>query len=147
MKVSMKPVTKEFALSGDSSGDSKVIIKQVTAGDERKLAAMNEDTTQVWDPHSKKLTGIKQKWNPENLKRERIWVTMISADIEDEEKPGACLFPSKQGQNGLERAFSREQFNTYYDALPSPLWEEIYGYVVDVNPHWSTLDEGDDEGE
>jgi hypothetical protein len=147
MKISMKPVVKEFSLSGDPSGDSKVIIRQVTAGDNRKLGELNAEATQIWDPVTKKLTGVKQRWNAENVKRERIWTTLVQADLEDEEKPGASLFPSKQGPNGLERAFSREVFNSTYDALPDELWEEIYAFVIDVNPQWSNIAEGDDEGE
>ncbi len=133
MKVKIKPITKVFPLKGDESGLSTVTIRQVKTDDLVQLGELFSEQTQIWDDAELGKMQLKNKWNPQALKRERAYRTLVAADIEGEES-GENLFKFKQGKNGPELDMSHNEFIKAWGLLDADLTDEIYEYVKEVNP-------------
>lgn len=133
MKVKIKPITKQFPLKGDETGLSTVTIRQIKTADLVQLGDLFSEQTQVWDDAELGKMQLKNKWNPQALKQERAYRTLVAADISSEET-GESLFKFKQTKNGPELDMSRKDFIEAWGSLDAELTDEIYDYVVEVNP-------------
>lgn len=134
MKISMKSVVQQFKLSGDPSGESGVTIRQVRTDDAIHLGDLFAEQTYTWDDENN--PSILRKWNPEKLKRARVYRTMVQVDIEDEDETGESVPVFKTGKNGVSSAMTESAFNIAWGKLPQGLADEIYEYVLIVNPMW-----------
>lgn len=135
--ISLKPLTKKYTL--DFDGVSGVEIKQTTTGAIRRLAELFSDQTQIFDAARPTVSQIQRKWNFEDLKRERVFATLVGSDLtleaEDDEK-AEPVFNFRKGKNGQELA-SVSEFKEAWESLPPTLTKEIYECVVDFNEIWN----------
>ena len=133
MKIKIKPITQKFPLKGDETGLSTVTIRQIKTADLVQLGDLFSEQTQIWDDAELGKMQLKNKWNPQALKQERAYRTLVDADLQSEET-GESLFKFKQGKNGPELDMSRVEFIAAWGLLDSDLTDEIYEYVKKVNP-------------
>lgn len=133
MKLKIKPIVQQFKLEYDVEDKSTVSIRQVKTGDLVRLGDLFSEQTQIWDDVDLGTIQLKRKWNPEELKRERAYCTLVGIDLMDEDS-GEDLFKFKTTKNGPELDMSRAAFILVWDNLPPELTSEIYRYVVAVNP-------------
>ncbi len=137
MKISMKPVTQTFKLSADPEGLTTITIKQATNGDNIRRNQLMESQSWSDDP----ITGERKltiRWNPARRARLESFLTLAGADLEDEDT-GKPLFRFKDGKNGPELAMTEQEFNYVWDHLPQAIVDEIYEFVLQVNPQWDPL--------
>lgn len=133
MKLKIKPITQQFNLEYDVEGQSTVTIRQVKAGDLVRLGDLFAEQTQIWDDEDLGAIQLKRKWNAEELKQERAYCSLVGLDLTVEET-GEPWFKFKEGRNGPELAMTRAEFIERWGLLDAELANEIYGYVVKVNP-------------
>lgn len=148
MKIKLKPITKTFELDFDfgevldeNAAKPTVTIRQVKTGDIVRLGDLFSEQTQIWDDAQYGQVKLQRKWNPEELKRERAFCTLVGADLEDEN--GNPVFKFKSDANGPALSMSRNDFFRAWDSLPYELTNEIYGYIVDVNEIWDFSSSGE----
>lgn len=141
MKLKIKPIVKQFALKFDEAGEATVSIRQIKTADLVQLADLFSEQTQIWDDVDLGTIQLKRKWNPEELKQERAFRTLVGADLQDED--GVNLFKFKQGKNGPELDMQRADFITAWGSLEPALTDEIYEYVKEVNPVFDPASAGE----
>lgn len=140
--ITMKPAIKEIQLLElDESGETTVTIRQATAGDMRKLGDLFSDQTQIWDDPEGNTVKIQKKWNLEELKRMRAYVTMVGCNIINEDTGGEW-FTFRTGPNGAAPG-NQSLFFSAWDALPPEVAQEIYEAVLVVNTQWDPAYQGE----
>lgn len=133
MKLKIKPIVKQFTLDFDVEAKSTVTIRQIKTGDLVQLGDLFSEQTQVWDDEDFGQVQLKRKWNAEELKQERAYRTLVGLDLTVEES-GESWFRFKEGKNGPELDMSRAAFIERWGLLDPALANEIYKFVVEVNP-------------
>ena len=142
MKISMKPETQQFKLGFDPSGEATITIRQARTGDVIKLGDLFSNQTRTWDEDAKDMVKLTQKWNPDELKRERAFLTVVGLDLED--NSGKPIFKFKEDKAfGASLDMSRSAFIKVWNILPSELTEEIHTWILQVNPQWGEGGESD----
>lgn len=134
MRLSMKPQTKTYVLGFDPMGEATVTIRQATNGDNTRRFELTEKQQWSRDNDGSALTVI---WNPGKIARLDAYLTLVGADLEDED--GNPLFQFQRYKDGSQYlAMSQDAFNKVWDALPSELAAEIHEHILDCNPQWDT---------
>jgi hypothetical protein len=141
MRVATKSIYKQFKLAFDPTGESTVTIRQAKSGDLVHMDNLFKEQTQIWDGDDFNTIQLKKQFNPQEVKRERAYLTLVAADIEDEE--GNPIFRFKDGPNGPQLAMSRADFVTAWNELPPMLTEEIHDLVQAQNPVWNPAASGE----
>lgn len=134
LALSMKPIVGTFVLDlADPTGDTTVVVRQVTVGDQIELENLFADQTQVWNGTQDRAVRISRRWNFEELKRHRVWRTLLACNIVTEEGKDWFEFSIKAGE---PVPGPKNRFFSAWDALPPEVAEEIYTYVLEMNPQW-----------
>lgn len=131
MAVAMKPVSRRFELQSDPG--STINVRQVRTGDLVHLGNLFSDQTHEWEEQEVGRVRMTRKWNFEELKRERVYVTLVGCDIVSEET-NEPIFKFREGKRGPELDMTPAQFYAVWGALPVEITDEIYNYVLVVNP-------------
>lgn len=141
MAISLKPITQRFDLTSDPG--STVTFRQARTGDLVHLGNLFAEQTHEWTEEDLGVVRMKRKWNPEELKRERVFVTLSGCDIEDEET-GQPIFQFKETKSyGDELAMTPKQFYRVWGALPPAITDEIYALCLAVNPQFDPNRQGE----
>lgn len=141
MKISIKPVVKVFKLAFDHEGEATVTVRQATTGDLVHMDNLFKEQTQIWEDGDYGTIQLKKEFNPQEIKRERAFLTMVGLDVEDED--GNPLFRFKDTPNGSVLAMSRGEFIRAWDLLPPLLTEEIHDYIQLMTPAWNPNYQGE----
>lgn len=130
LKIESKPITKEFRLKADPSGETFVIIRQATVGDnQRRYNLLANVTFVMMSEENGGDREIKQRINFFEQMRLDAFLTLGDCNIMSSEDEG--LFKFHKGKVRDQR-----EFEAAWDSLP-PAWaEEIHKYVLSVNPDW-----------
>jgi hypothetical protein len=135
MKIAIKPVVKTFKLAFDEEGIATVTIRQATTGDLVHMDNLFKEQTQIWEDGDFGTIQLKKEFNPQEVKRERAFRTLVGADLEDED--GNAIFRFSENSNGTRLAMSRTEFIKAWDDLPPTLTEEIHDLVQIMTPAWN----------
>ena len=118
-------------LKADPSGDTYVVVKQATTGEDAAISALWAKTAWEFDDA---LKGKVKQYNDVSraqIMGEQVRLTLLECNITDHsgKKP---LFPKIDPD--AER--SHQAFYGAWEKLPSAWSEEIYEAVLGVNPQW-----------
>jgi len=138
MILSKTPITRTFFLKADPEGKASVTIRQANNGDEMDIAKLGE--RQRWSRNVDGTNDLVVQFNYEETKRLQVKLVLTdTAEILDDE--GKSAFTFRMGKNGNEIA-NTDQFNATWARMDVVVADEIYEYVLDVNPNWDTAAEG-----
>lgn len=141
----LAPVYQEFTLDKsdekynvDGEG-SKVTIKQAAQREHEQ----RQDLFSTLERKFKELTpdeiSIVSRFSMEELKRQEVWLTLVEANITDEN--GKSLFPSRKVKGGYSvLAMKRQEFNDSWGKLPPDVATEIHEKVLEVNLMWAGVE-------
>lgn len=128
LKIESKPVTKEFKLSVDPTGETLVIIRQATVGEhQRRYDLLAEVTFVVMRNQGNQ--EIRQRINVYEQMRLDAYCSLSDCNIIGPD--GGSLFKFRDGQ-----IRNQVEFNTAWDSMPPGWAEEIHRYILQVNPDW-----------
>lgn len=133
-KISLKPIVKTFTLIWDEDGEATVTIRQARTGDLIHMDDLFKEQTQIWEDGDFGKIQLRKEFNPQEVKRERAYLTLVGCDITDEDDNP--IFRFRQTSNGSELAMNRTEFFRQWGVLPSELTEEIHRYIQIMNPIW-----------
>lgn len=140
-RVLSKPTVIDFVLdyvfeeTPDEPGH--VSFRQARAGEQRRLANLNAEQTQTWDDTSLGKIQLTRRWNPEDIKQFRVFLTMAGCDLANED--GAPLFRFKEGRLSMAQA----EFLAAWDTLPVELANELHQKCLVANPQWDFANQGE----
>lgn len=136
MPIKIKsPLEKQYHLEksdkelGNEDGATMVTIRQATQGDFELVNDLNSEFQREYDG-----TRIiaKQRISFDDIRRLQVFLTMIDCNILDEnEKDPLFRFDSK-----TKKVQSRAEFERSWYKLPPVIADEIYEYVLEMNPLW-----------
>lgn len=142
MRLSKKAIEKTFSLESEF-GKFLVTIRQARVGDDLRRAELMATSSLVITDQLL-AQEIKQKLNPEEVRRYEIYLTMVDCDIEDEAEDGS----TKPWFNFINhRLTSQADFERAYGLLPSDIAHKIHDSVREVNPQWNNNGGDQEEGE
>ena len=133
MAISLKPVSRQFELQSEPG--SHVSFRQARTGDMVHLGNLFAEQTHEWAEEEVGIVRMKRKWNHEELKRERVFVTLSACDIEEEET-GEPIFKFKDTKFGTALDMTPKRFYEIWGALSVELTDELYRYCLVVNPQF-----------
>lgn len=134
MKVAILPITEAFPIRMDTDGKATVTFRQARTGDNIALANLFNEQSRVFGNDDR--IELKQRWNYEEVKRMRVYLTLVgAAEMEDEN--GQPIFRFTDGKNGPRLAMSEVEFNKVWALLPEELTDELHTYCLIVNPQWN----------
>lgn len=144
MKISSIPLSEQFDLKTDPSGETTIIVRQAREGENIERNDFFSKITRVYeDPMlgSMGLDGrlkLQVEQNEKRLRRKEAYLTLGSVTgltYED----GTELFRSQDTVDGrsVKAAMSEEAFNRAWALLPSDMATEISEHVRSVNLAWS----------
>lgn len=137
-RLKLKSVVRDFVLDWRSDDDPdaevEVTIKQASTGENIRINELFSEQTQIWDDAAFGQVQLKRKWNPEALKRYRVYLTLCGCNLTDEE--GNDLFRFRNTKRGPELAMGQNEFFEIWDALEPALTAEIHQRVLEMNPQW-----------
>lgn len=137
MKVKMKPTNVRFELVCDPDGEAAVTIRQARTGDFREIQNLFAEQNRVFGTQADdNRVEVKQRFNFEELKRKRAYLTLVGAEGMDDEE-GQPIFRFKDSQYGPVLSMSEREFNGVWDQLPPDVTDEIDACVLKVNPMWN----------
>lgn len=138
MRIAIKPVIQDFELDfrvpDEPDARCHVAIRQARTGEQVRIGNLFADQTQIWDDESFGTVQLKRKWNPEELKQFRAYLTLVGCDLEDED--GSPIFQFRETKNGPELSMSQNSFYAAWGKLPAELTDEIHRKILKVNPQW-----------
>lgn len=140
-RVTSKPTQIDFVLdyvfedTPDEHGH--VSFRQARAGEQRRLANLNAEQTQTWDDQNLGKIQLTRRWNPEDIKQFRVYLTLAGADLSNEN--GDPLFRLKEGRVSMAQA----EFLAVWDSLPVELANELHQKCLAANPQWDYANPGE----
>ncbi len=140
MILSKTPILKTFGLRADEEGKATVTIRQANNGDEMEIAKLGERQRWVGNDNGE-TRDLEVKFNYEETKRlqvRRVLAGTTDIFAADGVTPAITF---RDGANGQEVA-KADEFNAVWAKLPSVVADEIYEYVLDVNPQWDNSKPG-----
>ena len=117
-------------LRADPGGETYVVVKQATTGEDATLSALWAKTALEWDDAQQGKVKQYSEVSRAQVMAESVRLTLLESNIVDhKEKP---LFPP------IDPAARRdpERFHAAWAKLPVAWAEEIYEAVLEVNPQW-----------
>lgn len=141
MKVKSLPIKQTFDLTSDPEGIAKVTIRQAREDENIARQDMFSKITRVFDGEG--VDGSSQKVRVEvesnDLRLRRRECYLVLENVEGVFGSDAKeLFRSANSGNGelVRNAMTETEFSMSWNQLDEEAREEIYGYVMEVNPTW-----------
>jgi hypothetical protein len=117
-------------LKADPSGETFVVVKQATTGEDAAISALWAKTAWEFDDEQRGKVKQYNDVSRAQIMAEQVRLTLLDCNITDHK--GKPLFtkvdPSAQRQQGT--------FYPAWEQLPSAWSEEIYEAVLVANPQW-----------
>lgn len=136
MKLNTKPIQTRFIVTSDPDGEMWVEIRQATFNDSHQVRELSARTSFL---DTKDGIELKTEVNQADLMFRMIFLTLVGIggiyDAEDEHVE--IEFLKFREQNGrISVAHSEQEFRRIFGQLPDEIVEEIYQFVLDMNPQW-----------
>jgi hypothetical protein len=135
MRISSKPIMETFALKTDPEGIAKVTIAQATFGSSRRIAETTSKQIHRWNDQAVGVMEMERNFNFRDEQALKIFETLTGTEgmvDDDTNQPWFNFTPV----DGVMRPADRDQFNIQLNKLPDLTIDEIYGYVLKMNPQW-----------
>lgn len=149
MIIKLKPPIKDYKLKSDPGKKAAIVVRQARTGENIRIGELFSKINRVWN--DKELGVVRQEWDFNALEQIRFqaYLTLVGASdlnftVDDEaEGKQEPLFKFKNGKYGPELDMTQDEFNERWGLLPSEISEEIYEFVLDMNPQWDTRKQGE----
>jgi len=134
------PEERKFRLEKfDPEGDSYVVIRKAVQRQHAALVNTTAPTTTVYTDEfgirRERITTV----GKEEIKRRAVYLTLVDSNLAD--RDGAPLFRFTENTAGQQYLDMEElEFDSVaWGTLPPECADEIYEYVLAVNPLWKKL--------
>lgn len=143
MRVKMIPTVQTFQLESVDPYEGeygKVSVRQATEAETIEESNLFAEKT-----HRFRESGqyeVASRWNPHELIRHRAYRLLTDCNLADED--GKILFEFVKDNRGIGRyKNSKEDFNKVWGLLDPVIVDEIYSFILQVNPQWQIVAETD----
>lgn len=128
LTISSKPITQQFYLKSDPTGETMVVIRQATVGGEQERAELLANVAFVMTLDQGRQE-VRQRINVIEQMKLDVFLTLSDCNMLNEH--GEPLFKFNDG-----KLRTRAEFDKAWDMIPSSVAREIHGYAMKVNPEW-----------
>lgn len=144
-KIMTKPISQMTKLDYYDPEQPDVSIevefRQATSGDDLRVASLFSKQRQIWNDANLGETVLERDWNWREVERFRVYLTLVSCNLIDENEDP--VFKFKSTRDGERLSMSQIEFNNAFDVLPSEITKQMYMACLVSNPQWDASKSGE----